>query len=114
MRGAPLQVSGLNALAACALCVKRRPTPETTIMTSPISRVVLATATLTCAVLADASTPAQARYPQYVKNACKSDFKTFCRSYDEESAALRQCMRRSAKRLSRKCQDALERSGERR
>ena len=83
-------------------------------MTILNSRVILAAAALTCAVLASASAPAQARYPQYVKNACKSDFKKFCRSYGEESAALRQCMRRSAKRLSRKCQDALERSGERR
>lgn len=81
-------------------------------MTSHLSRVALATAALTCALLVAA--PAHARYPQYVKNACKTDFKKFCRSYDEESAALRQCMRRSAERLSRKCQEALERSGERR
>ena len=81
-------------------------------MISPISRIALNTAALMCALLAAA--PAHARYPQYVKNACKTDFKKFCRSYDEESAALRQCMRRSAERLSRKCQDALERSGERR
>lgn len=53
-------------------------------------------------------------YPEYVKTACKTDFKRLCRSYDEESAALRQCMRRSADNLSRRCQDALERSGERR
>ena len=78
--------------------------------------IAVAAAAFTSASIALAVTgsPAHARYPQYVKNACKADFKTFCRSYDEESAALRQCMRRAAKRLSRKCQDALERSGERR
>ena len=59
--------------------------------------------------------PAHAKsYPEYVRTACKADFKKFCRPYDEESAALRQCMRRAADDLSRKCQDALERSGERR
>lgn len=58
---------------------------------------------------------AQARsYPEYVKTACKADFKKFCRDYDMESAALRQCMRGYADDLSRKCQNALERSGERR
>lgn len=58
---------------------------------------------------------AQARsYPEYVKSACKQDFRKFCRPYGEESAALRQCMRRAAEDLSRRCQDALERSGERR
>lgn len=80
-------------------------------MLNTIGRVAAAAA-LMSAIFATA--PAHARYPQYVKNACKADFKRFCRSYDEESAALRQCMRRSAERLSRKCQDALERSGERR
>ncbi len=81
-------------------------------MSRHISRAGLVTAALMSVAIAAA--PADARYPQFVKNACKSDFKKFCRSYDEESAALRQCMRRSAERLSRKCQDALERSGERR
>ena len=82
-----------------------------------ISRI-LRLATLGALSLAAATTlftPAQARnYPDYVRTACKQDFKKFCRSYDEESAALRQCMRRSVEDLSRRCQDALERSGERR
>ncbi len=61
------------------------------------------------------STPASARsYPEYVKVACKKDFKTFCPRYDIESTQLRQCMRSVADQISPKCIEALERSGERR
>ena len=57
---------------------------------------------------------AQARgYPKYVKRACKSDFKRYCPSYKVGSASLRACMRSVAFDLSRRCVDALERSGER-
>jgi hypothetical protein len=67
------------------------------------------------AVVAALAGPASAAsYPDYVKTACKQDFKKFCRSYDIESASMRQCMRRSVDNLSRRCTDALERSGERR
>lgn len=53
-------------------------------------------------------------YPEFVKKACKSDFKAYCRSYDIDSSAMRACMRRSVDMLSQRCIDALEKSGERR
>lgn len=60
-------------------------------------------------------TDGQARdYPEYVKTACKKDFKTFCPRYDINSTAIRQCMRSVADQLSPRCVEALERSGERR
>ena len=61
------------------------------------------------------SAPASARsYPEYVKVACKKDFKSFCPRYDIESTQIRQCMRSVADQLSPKCIEALEKSGERR
>ncbi len=60
-------------------------------------------------------TPASARsYPDYVKAACKKDFKSFCPRYDIESTQIRQCMRSVADQLSPRCVEALEKSGERR
>ena len=53
-------------------------------------------------------------YPDYVKSACKRDFKSFCPRYDINSTAIRQCMRSVADQLSPRCVEALERSGERR
>ncbi len=60
------------------------------------------------------SVPANAAYPQYVKSACKSDFRKFCPKYDIDSSNLRQCMRSVARQLSPRCTESLERSGERR
>ena len=61
------------------------------------------------------STPANARtYPDYVKAACKKDFKSFCPRYNIESTQIRQCMRSAVDRLSPRCIEALEKSGERR
>lgn len=61
------------------------------------------------------ATAAQARdYPDYVKSACKRDFKSFCPRYDIDSTAIRQCMRSVADQLSPRCVESLERSGERR
>jgi hypothetical protein len=61
------------------------------------------------------SAPANARsYPEYVKVACKKDFKSFCPRYDIESTQIRQCMRSIADQLSPRCIEALEKSGERR
>jgi hypothetical protein len=61
------------------------------------------------------STPVNARtYPDYVKVACKKDFKSFCPRYDIESTQIRQCMRSVADQLSPRCIEALEKSGERR
>jgi hypothetical protein len=50
--------------------------------------------------------------PEYVKQACKADYKKFCPDYEIGSSALRACMVGIAHQLSPKCTDALERSGE--
>ena len=64
--------------------------------------------------IAPAPASARSTYPEYVKSACKKDFKSFCPRYDIESTQIRQCMRSAADHLSPKCIDALGRSGERR
>ena len=50
--------------------------------------------------------------PEYVKTACKADYKKFCPDYKLETPALRACMVAIAHQLSSRCTDALERSGE--
>jgi hypothetical protein len=52
--------------------------------------------------------------PQYVKQACKADYKKFCPGYEIGTPALRACMIGIAHQLSPRCIDALERSGEKR
>jgi hypothetical protein len=52
--------------------------------------------------------------PEYVHKACKSDYRKFCPSYEVDSSELRQCMRSMERRLSQRCIDALEKSGEKR
>ena len=78
----------------------------------------IAQARVMCATLFLAllpSAPVSARsYPDYVKTACKKDFKSFCPRYDIESTQIRQCMRSVADQLSPRCIEALEKSGERR
>ena len=60
------------------------------------------------------SSPARADYPDYVRSACKADFKKYCPSYKVGSSELRSCMRAVANELSSRCIDALERNGEKR
>ena len=64
--------------------------------------------------IAPAPASARSNYPEYVKAACKRDFKSFCPRYDIESTQIRQCMRSVADQLSPRCVEALEKSGERR
>lgn len=52
--------------------------------------------------------------PEYVKQACKADYKKFCPDYAVGTPALRACMIGIAHQLSPRCVDALERSGEKR
>jgi hypothetical protein len=47
-----------------------------------------------------------------VREACGSDYKRFCPSYEPESSKARQCMRQVGKRLSVGCIDALVDAGE--
>jgi hypothetical protein len=60
------------------------------------------------------ASPARADYPEYVKKACKSDFKKYCPRYDINSKSLRACMKAVADDLTPRCVEALERNGERR
>ena len=55
-----------------------------------------------------------AAFPAYVNAACKNDYFKFCPSYEVNTTELRQCMRSMEKRLSQRCIDALEKSGEQR
>ena len=50
--------------------------------------------------------------PDYVKAACKADYKKFCPDYKIGSSELRACMTAIAHQISNRCYDALERSGE--
>ncbi len=56
--------------------------------------------------LATAPQPADA-YSGRVRKACLVDFKKFCPSYKEESAALKSCMRANGGGISSRCIDAL-------
>ena len=60
-----------------------------------------------------AASPAFA-VPDYVKSACKADYKKFCPDYKTDTSELRACMVAISNQLSNRCIDALERSGEKR
>lgn len=47
-----------------------------------------------------------------VENACANDYSRFCPSYAVGSSQLRQCMRAAGRKLSPRCIDALQDSGE--
>ena len=74
-----------------------------------INRISVAAVLAACAIAG----PALA-VPEYVKTACKADYKRFCPSYKTGTPELRECMTAIANQLSPKCIDALERSGEKR
>ena len=74
-----------------------------------ISRILFAVAIGACAM----SAPALA-VPEYVKTACKPDYKKFCPTYKVDTSELRACMVAISNQLSDRCIDALERSGEKR
>ena len=55
--------------------------------------------------------PASA-YSSRVRKACLTDFKKFCPSYNEQSSALKSCMRANGGGVSSRCIDALIDAGE--
>jgi len=81
---------------------------------SASTRAAIAAATAGIAAFLLGTSVAYADYPEYVKRACKADFKKYCPSYDIDSKQLRACMRAVAEDLRPACADALKRSGERR
>jgi hypothetical protein len=55
---------------------------------------------------------AAADYSKAVKQFCNADYKKYCGEYGLESAALRSCMDKNGKNLSKSCVNALIQSGE--
>ena len=51
-------------------------------------------------------------YSKIVQQSCRDDYKKFCSEYGIESTALRSCMDRAGKALSKACVHALIQSGE--
>jgi hypothetical protein len=52
-----------------------------------------------------------ADYSKAVKQFCNADYKKYCGEYGLESNALRSCMDRNGKNLSKSCVNALVQSG---
>jgi hypothetical protein len=67
---------------------------------------------LFCLVLSSSVTAAQHRYSKAVQKACAKDYKQHCGQYGVETEALRLCMDRAGRRLSKRCVDALVAAGE--
>lgn len=51
-------------------------------------------------------------YSKQVQRACVKDYKRYCGEYGIETSALRMCMNRAGKRLSKGCVNALVASGQ--
>jgi len=64
------------------------------------------------AMLAGAANAATYRYSEQVQRACANDYHRHCSEYGIETAALRMCMNRAGKALSKPCINALVASGE--
>jgi hypothetical protein len=47
-----------------------------------------------------------------VRKSCKNDYMTHCNTFEVGSDALKQCMRKAGRKLSRSCVDALVEAGE--
>lgn len=54
----------------------------------------------------------QHKYSKAVQNACVSDYKAHCGEYGIETEALRVCMDRAGRQLTKACVDALVAAGE--
>lgn len=55
---------------------------------------------------------AQHKYSKAVQDACVSDYKAHCGEYGIETEALRLCMDRAGRQLTKSCVDALVAAGE--
>jgi len=51
-------------------------------------------------------------YSEAVQKHCRADYKKYCGEYGLETNALRACMDRNGKKLSKTCVNALVQSGE--
>lgn len=52
-----------------------------------------------------------ASYSQTVQKACRNDYRKFCGEYGLDSPALRNCMNRAGRQLTKSCVNALVKSG---
>jgi hypothetical protein len=69
-------------------------------------------ACLSIFVLNGAAGAIAAPITEQVKNACATDYKKYCGEYGLETAALRSCMDRNGKKLSKPCVNALVHGGQ--
>ena len=53
-----------------------------------------------------------AQYSEAVQKYCRNDYRKFCGDYGLDSPALRSCMDRNGKSLSKSCVNALVKSGQ--
>jgi cupin 2 domain-containing protein len=76
-------------------------------------RIDLATLLAACVLaLCFAETVAAGSYSKAVQKACGADYRKHCGDYGLESAALRVCMDKAGRSLSKSCVNALVQSGE--
>jgi hypothetical protein len=64
------------------------------------------------ALFAGPAEAASSRYSKQVQRACANDYRRHCSAYGIETSALRLCMKRARKSLSKGCVNALVASGE--
>lgn len=72
----------------------------------------LLVASLTIAFLSGTAEAKTYTYSKQVQRACVNDYKRYCGEYGIGTSALRSCMKRVGKRLSKGCVNALVASGQ--
>jgi hypothetical protein len=65
-----------------------------------------------CAGVAAGDAGAESRYSKVLQNACANDYRRLCGEYGIETEALRLCMDRKGKSLTKTCVDALVADGQ--
>jgi hypothetical protein len=69
-------------------------------------------AAMLCAGVAAGGADAQPRYSKALQQACANDYRRLCGEYGIETEALRLCMDRKGKSLTKVCVDAMVADGE--
>ena len=83
-------------------------------LTQPTIKGYLGSLLLAVLVLPVSVSPgwAQHKYSRAVQDACVKDYKAHCGEYGIETEALRLCMDRAGRQLTKSCVDALVAAGE--
>ena len=63
------------------------------------------------AVISFAGSGLAGAYSKAVQQHCRADYKTYCGEYGIDTSALRVCMDRNGKKLSKNCVNALVKDG---